>query len=306
MIVQRIGADRALFIEGMKGLGDCIYQRAVIRRVPGPVVISTPWPQLLADLPNVRCARPPGHNLRTQMKNELANEPAGGWAPRPATIGRNQIGYGPAEFRRGLTILQAMELKLQGRGQPLTLDLPSSRKARLPAGAISERPIAVIRPVTIRSEWRNESRAPDPAVICEISQRLMRSHHVVLIGDLAPGREWLVGDLPAHHSSFMHGELDIMQLIALLRSSDLAVGGVGWIVPMALAARSRLYCVLGGNGGANRPEVITDPRLDASRIGWAYPDRFCPCYDMAHQCNKRISHPLPAFEKWASDQGIRL
>ena len=39
-------------VDGMCGLGDNIYQRAVLKRLllDGPVYLRTPWPELVADL----------------------------------------------------------------------------------------------------------------------------------------------------------------------------------------------------------------------------------------------------------------
>ena len=57
---------------GMHGLGDNIYQRAHVRQAVAngsEIYLTTPWPQLYADLPGVRCVRPNSH-LRTQAKNE--------------------------------------------------------------------------------------------------------------------------------------------------------------------------------------------------------------------------------------------
>ena len=61
---------KSLVVHGMHGMGDNLYQRAVIRQV-GPVFLHTPWPQLYADIPNVTCLKT-GTRLRTQAKNESA------------------------------------------------------------------------------------------------------------------------------------------------------------------------------------------------------------------------------------------
>lgn len=286
----------------MKGLGDNVYQRAVVRRLDGTVYLATPWPQLYADLPHVRPVRPLRHGLRTQLANE-AVQPPGTWWDRPDGAPRLTIRYGDDTARQGLTMLQGMERGLPRAGEPLVCDLPPT-----PAWAVNHdsRPLAIIRPVTHRAEWLNTARAPDPAYIAQLAARLMDTHHVVAVGDVADRQEWVVGDMPPHHEALMHGELDVLQLVALMRAADVVVAGVGWALPMAVATGTRAYIVLGGNGGANRPSIITDPRLDTSRLGWAVPSRFCLCHNMRHGCDKVVPDLVPGFEAWARQQGVKI
>lgn len=289
-----------VIIEGMKGLGDNVYQRAVVRRLDGPVYLATPWPQLYADLPQVRPVRPLRHGLRTQLANET-QQPPGTWHERPPGAPRLTISYGDRVFRDGGTMLQGMERGLQGEGGPLVCDLPPT-----PPWPAQGRPLAIVRPVTHRTEWLNTARAPDPAYIAQLASRLMDTHHVVAVGDVADRHEWVVGDMPPHHEALMHGELDVLQLVALMRRADVVVAGVGWALPMAVATRARAYIVLGGNGGANHPDRITDPRLDTSRLGWAFPSRFCLCHNMKHGCDKSVPDLVPRFEAWARQQGVKI
>lgn len=58
---------RNIYIRGMYGLGDSIYQRAFVRQFPG-AYIRTPWPELYADL-DVKFVKS-NTLLRTQRKNE--------------------------------------------------------------------------------------------------------------------------------------------------------------------------------------------------------------------------------------------
>ena len=167
-----------------------------------------------------------------------------------------------------------------------------------PSPVKSDRPIAVIRPVTLRTEWCNPARNPKPEYIYALAEELMATHTVVAVASLAEGQEWAVGNLPPAHHHFLHGELPIRELLALVRDADIAVGGVGWIVPASLALKSRLFVVLGGHGGHNAPEKITDPRLDLSRIGFAMPEDYCRCTHMPHKCEKTIVDPVGQFTHW--------
>ncbi|MFN4176428.1 hypothetical protein [Phenylobacterium sp.] len=291
---------RALFIDGLKGLGDNIYQRPFVRAqaMEREVWLSTPWPEIYADLP-VRFVRT-GTTLRTQALNER-RQPARTWGNPPAHAARVRPFYGAGELRRG-SIVQAFERFLPLSRTPFVFDLPPMGPA--PALATGGKPIAVVRPVTVRKEWRNEARNPRPEYVAEIARRLMRTHHVVVVAHLAAGEEWLEGELPPHHQAFVRGELDVRGLLALVRDADVVVGGVGWIVPAAVALRTRAFIVLGGQGGHNAPEKITDPRMDLSRISWARPAAYCRCENMRHACVKTIPDLAEQWTAWAESQGI--
>ena len=166
----------------------------------------------------------------------------------------------------------------------------------------SERPIAVVRPVTVRSEWKNEARNPRPEYVAAIAAELMATHTVVAVADLEEGQEWLIGELPPAHHYFVFGELPVRELLALVRDADIVVGGVGWIVPAGLALQVKTFVVLGGHGGHNAPEKIIDRRLDLSRIGFAMPENFCRCMNMLHQCDKTISGPVGQFYRWSNSR----
>jgi hypothetical protein len=62
-----------LFIEGMLGMGDNIYQRAFVKQLPAGTYIRTAWPELYEDLPvlPVRSFT----TLRTQRKTSTGRRP---------------------------------------------------------------------------------------------------------------------------------------------------------------------------------------------------------------------------------------
>jgi hypothetical protein len=187
-------------------------------------------------------------------------------------------------------------MKLGVRFDPALFDLPDMGSSPIK----SDRPIAVIRPVTLRTEWTNPARNPKPEYINALAAELMATHTVVAVASLAEGQEWLVGNLPPAHHYFVHEELPVRQLMALVRDADIVIAGVGWIVPAVLALKTRAFIVLGGNGGHNAPKTITDPRLDLGRIGFAIPERYCRCTHMPHACNKEIEDPIGQFTRWTA------
>lgn len=286
-----MSADLPLLIRGMRGLGDNIYQRGFVRALPG-AYLDTPWPELYEGL-DVHCVRA-ATSLRTQAKNVRRSRHR--WAHPPSRVREMRIGYGHADLRAG-SIIGTMRRQF-GVDHPV-FDLPDFGPSPQ-AGRY-----AVIRPVTVRTEWRNEARNPDAGHIAQAAQVLRRrGYTVVSVADLAAGAEWAVEPLPEADITWHAGELDICRLLALVQRAALVVGGVGWIVPACIAAQVPLYCVLGGHGGHNAPERITDPRMDLSRVGWAMPDAFCRCSDMRHACRKGIGNFNGKFEQWMDQNAL--
>lgn len=268
-----------MIVRGMRGLGDNIYQRAFVKQLAGPVYLDTPWPQLYQDLRHVKFIRP-NTNLRTQRKN-LGRFSA--WSLPPHGSQELRIAYGSEGILRGM----------QGcfRVRPGKFDLPDFGPAPF------QQPYVVVRPVTIRSEWIAESRNPLPEYVAEAAQHAADlGYRVVSVADLADGLEWAVG-LPPAHDRFHAGELAVEQLLALIQGAQAVIGGIGWIVPAALAADVPAWIICGGQGGFNSPENVCPP---GTRLSFAIPDNFCKCKLKQHNCDKRISNHANLFTQWAA------
>lgn len=277
----------------MWGLGDNIYSRPFVRAATAKydVWLETPWPELYSDL-NIRFGLG-SRQLRTQLKN-IARQLPERWSPALRGDRQIRIAYFDLSARSIIVSMRRQWAHVGIDFDPALFDLPDMG----PSPIVSERPIAVIRPVTVRKEWRNEARNPLPEYIEQLAVGLMETHHVVAVADLEPGQEWLIGRCPPAHEYFLTGQLTIRQLLALVRDADIVIGGVGWIVPAALALKVNTFVVLGGHGGHNAPAKLTDPRLDLSRLGFAMPDRFCRCSTMLHNCDKRMADPMGQFMDW--------
>ena len=277
---------------GMHGLGDNIFMRPFVRAVMGlyNVYLETPWPQFYSDLPIYLINK--NSPLRTQAKNQ-ARTPASVWAPGPQG-GVRRVAY---NLSAG-SIINAFEECFNVKLNPDYFDLPPLP----PPPIVSDRPIVFVRPVTARKEWLNEARNPRPEYIAAICDYLRPTHHIVTVADVAPGAEWFVGDPPQADTVFCLGELPVMDMLSLANSAALILGGVGWIVPAAIALKRPCFIVLGGQAGHNAPARITDPRLDLSRLGFATPESFCPCTDMRHQCQKTIPDLMAQFLAWYAMQ----
>lgn len=293
---------RPVYVQGMWGLGDNIYQRPFVERLArrARVFLDTPWPELFEDF-DVRFVRGQ-RNLRTQLKNIQRQHP-GRWAPPPPRIPPMRIHYS----LNNASIIAEMA-HCFGETEQVILSLPAAKEAWLvkPATAGTSvfpqpRPIALVRPVTVRTEWLNAARNPLPEYVHQVAEWLMPSHHVIVVADLAPGQETLVGNMPPHHDAYLQGELTVDRLLALVASADVIVGGVGWLVPAAVAAGKRAFVVLGGQGGHNAPEKILAPWW-GHKLTFAQPDRFCRCNNMRHNCEKTISNLPQAFSRFIGQE----
>lgn len=269
-----------MFIRGMLGLGDGIYQRAFIKNFPG-AHLETPWPELYADL-NVKCVRPTTQ-LRTQAKN----------------IERQKAWNRPASYLRQIRVAYNRDPIIAGmrrcfRVDPKEFDLPDFGPSPVDGNYV------LVRPATVRAEWRADTRNPLPEYIASAAAEMRRrGFKVVSVADLEEGREWAVGDLPPADVRFHKGELNVSQLLALVQGARAVIGGIGWILPASIAAKVPAWIICGGQGGFNSPEHITDPCMDLSRIAFAVPDNFCRCTLKEHNCDKRIHDHDARFAAWA-------
>jgi len=118
-------------------------------------------------------------------------------------------------------------------------------------------------------------------------------YYVISLADVKPNEEWIVGPPPVCDLALHGGELSLGQLMALVELAEVVVGGVGWIVPAAIAYNTPLFIVFGGRGGFDNMTKITDPRMDLSNVSYSLPKYFCGCHESQHNCNKET----PDFEE---------
>jgi hypothetical protein len=274
----------SLFIRGQWGLGDNIFARPFIKELAKTrqLYIDTPWPEIYQDLP-VKFARFP-RELRTQMKNMRRQRPDR-WSTVPGGIESRRISYSDIGLAPGCSLPALLQSRFRAVPDWPAWDLPTFGNCLT---LRDTRPIAVIKATTVRLEWEHASRNPLPEYVNAIAAQLMATHQVFAVADLAGADEKLVGEAPPAHVHFLHGELSVDSLIELVRMADVIVGGVGWNIPMSIALRVKSFCVLGGRGGHNAPEILTSPAMDLSRIAFAMPAKFCRCSTAKHDCDKTI------------------
>jgi len=284
---------RPLYIICMDGLGDGIYNRPFIRMVTRryDLWLRTPWPELYSDL-GINFVRS-NAQLRTQQKNvERQN---GIWSRPPPGSSTLQIRYNRHDLLT-MNMVQSLERHYPVVDGSYRMDLPRFSNSPI----VSARPIALVRPATLRREWFAPSRNPSPAYIQIVIDILVaRGFCVVSVADCDRYGEWFEGKEPQGMTEKFHaGELAVNQLMGLVQHSAVIVGGVGWIVPAAIAAQKHLFIIFGGRGGHNSPEKLFDNRMDLSRVGWLMPEPFCRCVEATHGCNKTINRFGERFDRW--------
>lgn len=275
----------SLYFDGMHGIGDNIIQRAFIKSLVlkgHQVWLKTPLPELYAGIPHLYFVRS-DTQLRTQRKNELRSVEF--WRNEPP-LPKQRLFYGNFHLSRG-GIFKAMEEQFGTK--PVMMDLPSmpAPKLLLP----EDKQIAVIRPTTERTEWHNASRGPLNKYIDQVARILSdKGFYVVSVADTEPEKEWVPDMEPFADLKLNHGELTLLEMLGLIERSSICVTGPGVAMLAAIAYRRPILCIQGGCGGSNHHSKITDPGcMDLSDSLFIYPDNYCMCQEMKHNCDKTIS-----------------
>ena len=283
------------YIQAMQGLGDTIYSRPFIKAAVArgeEVWLKTSWPQLFQDLP-VKCVSPGNVGLRTQHKN-INLAAAACLYERPIRSVSWQSWHYVSQPNISISAALNKGLPL-GELDDWRLDLPQFPIAARTSGS---RPYIIVRPCTIRSEWRADNRNCDPWYIKRAAEHLAADYQLVSVADLDEGKEWAIDPFPKTDVQFHRGELDLPALMSLVQHAAAIVSPVGWAVPAALAARKPLLCIAGGQGGNNSPARLVDPRIDTGLIHWAMPDDYCRCKAWTHACNRKITNIDQHIEDW--------
>lgn len=267
-------------IQSLWGLGDNIYMRPIVRAIAQSSIVytDTPWPELYQDIKNVRFYYTK-RLLRTQLKN-IARQEKTIWSTLPNKI--NQILKPSYSFTKG-TLFTELLKTMCFENINLTLDLPEFPRN-------NTRKIAIIRPVTIRTEWLNTARNPLPEYICEIADELLyRGYHVICVADIDDINERVHDCMPRATEHILNG-LPISNLLGLIQSASLVVGGPGWIIPAAVAANVPALIVYGGQGAHNAPELLIEKHW-LHKVSHILPNNFHRCTNMrCTSCDKTIQN----------------
>lgn len=286
-----------LILECMHGLGDNAYQRVVARAclLQGwEVWVRTSWPQLWWDLP-VKILRTET-GLRTQAANISKWE--GTYDANPESpYERRHLRYGTADFSRGMPITSAL---MDNAGfTPGPVDFTYIAKPEWIEWANSvkpkDRPLALVHPPTVRTEWPNAARGNEPLYM----QQLVDQHQEFEwweLGWLKEPEEVRYGaPLTGVARSMMHGQFTTEQLIGLMAVADVIVTSVGFMLPLGIALRTPTVCLYGGDVP---DRLLVEPWMVEGSGGSPYravePKPMCECGVTSRHtgdnppCNKKL------------------
>ncbi len=279
----------------MFGVGDTLYQRHFIKRmaeIKGEIALATGWPQFFRDMPNVHYWFRDFWLLRTQDRNiqELLDKKLiVSREHKKATVDLN-IQYDNRHLQEGETMpssfAKGIENQVGIKIEDYTLDLPLrpewvANAKRLIGG----RRVAVIRPPTLRKEWRADARNPKIGVITKIVKELPKDVFKITIGYNEKNEEWNIEPIKAD-KSFENGELDLGTLAALINQAAITIGPVGFLVPMSVAVRGKALIIWGGHVKAAH---LLDPRMDLKNFRYIEPNPGHNCFEnQCESCNKEV------------------
>lgn len=273
-------------VDGFRGFGDTIYMRPALLKLlerHSTVYLTTAWPQLFWDIPDIACVRPASMNLRTQAQNMNRMGP-GVYHPLPPGLKRYVYRYYMREMMKGHSPIVTFMGQFRVE-DPVEFRIPVNPEWRRPWMEDLPRPLGIVRAPSVRREWPNSSRNPHP----EYMQRLVDAAPEikwVSVGHLSEGAEWTAGPpLKGLVKSFDHGELSTEELAALVGRADIVLTPPCFLLPLGAAMGAPTFCVF---GGSVPPPILIDRRM-GPKVGHVAPQPFCSCFQMSHRCNLTIS-----------------
>lgn len=283
-----------LHIKTLKGFGDNLFCRSCIKELikTKEIYLETPLPDLYRDLPVKFIQTDPEY--RTQSKVKPSDKIS--FTTFPPNIRKLELMY---DFNLQTSTVMSMLLKQCDLplDTKLTWDLPdfSDELNALNLNIPVDKKLAIIRPATVRAEWKVITRQPNPQYLNWCSHALVDyGYHVISVADLEPDKEWLHMGLDVHsHQKFYAGEIPMYALLELMKKAEIVVGGSGFIVPAAISAQTNLFLVSGGRFLYDAPQKIIPLDADREKIGLAIPANPCRCSvdqhpDGQETCNKFI------------------
>jgi hypothetical protein len=291
-----------IFVEGMHGMGDCIRQRAIIRRLLDAgheVWLTSSWVSIYQDFINatgrLHLLNKPTR-LRTQTKNakrEAAlfekNDPRN-------LMTRLRIWYPPERVRKTGSVMAAMceaaGQKLDGADftfdDLLPLEWTDALLNRLqPFIDRINKPIMLYRPLVDRpGDWTGcRARNPDHEAYAALFEAVRDKFFVISVADLAPKVEWVVGKEMKADLYFHEGQLPFEELAALTKMSSMVYCSPGFAGVLAQAVGTPVACIF---GGYERSQFFFAGRQKARCLG-IDPINPCECFSHNHNCRKEIN-----------------
>ncbi len=268
-----------MVIKTMSGLGDCIYLRPIIRKLPARALsLITQWPQVFTDLGPIKFIKPEHSRLRTQQQNVDEIDP---------TIWASEFAKPDLQLYYDLThhsIIHNYCQQVLG-AQPAWMnndwEFNCGNSNPFPN---SNKPICLIRPNTLRKEWYINSRGPDNTILQRFIDKYKEHYYIVSLANLKGSEEWYEDRLVGC-DEYIEDATSVEKTLQMFHAAALIVCSVSFWVPMALALNKRTICIYGGHV---HPQRIVDERIKRDNFFELIPEPFCHCMRLVHNCNKKI------------------
>jgi len=321
--IENLGKDHTyvakdnLFFDGCLGFGDVFQERPLIKhflKQYKTVYVKTPLPELFWDIPNVIFVRPP-EILRTQNKH-MESLPPETWSkvpPHTKRLGWSNYPPGghlfPKTDAHPNEIIEPRPVNCVAKhiknfagiedydfSFPVRTAWVKAAKEFLGGLPVKWKKLCLIRPPTIRDEWYCPSRNPKIEYIQLLIDRYKDEYFFLSLADVDGKAERYDGILKGLDAEFHHGEVPLTTIFGLMKIADMSIIYPGFFMPLAIAIRSKCFCIFGGNAG---PQVHIDPIMGIENFGWIAPEPFCQCINNTHNCNKDIPEEkiIAAFEE---------
>lgn len=282
-----------IVIKCYQGIGDSAYTLPFAKELAKSyqVYIKSPLPKIYKDVPNVKFLRFDEDTYRTQEKSLSDDDTI--YSPRPLKIEKTFTPeYAGNELLTGSIVSTFSEQLNIPSDAKLEWKLPSFKKelGNFLDTIPKNKKIALIRPATIRSEWRVSTRNPNPNYIAWCCKILNEAgYYTISIADLDYEQEWLADniDVPAKLKLYS-GELGIYGTLELFKHADIVIAGSGFALPAAVSSDTNLFLILGGRLAYDGISKTLHPSMNLNKIGYAQPINPCICTLNEHNCNKNI------------------
>jgi len=288
----------------MFGIGDCLHQRAVLRRLLEhyDVWLETChiWQHLdLLEHGNLHLIlRPTRLWMHEQnIAKERGRYPDVYCPARQIPRGAHQIRnwYLKKEIDRTGSILGAMflaaglEYGIPDFSLPIRPEWRTSRVLNvIEMARASGRPMMIYRPIVLRKEWNSASRNPDPQCYEQIYAASRKHFFTVSIASLRTNVEWIVGPEQPADLKLHGGQFEMWELAALFAEASVVFCNAGMAPVLAQAVGTPSIVIYGG-----RESFRTTQRAGAHLAPTLGIDTVdpCDCHTNLHNCNKQVDVP---------------
>lgn len=296
-----------LDVRGMYGIGDCIFQRAVMRELMkrfDTVVLTSYYRDMFWDLERdglqINIFKDKG---RIRDSSNRSSERGGVQPKTRQTFEQIRLTYDKDMIHKYGSILAAMfaSANLEMPARPdFSMAVKPEWTARWRLYFKQEcarrkikvtKPILVYRPIVLNTRWSAPARAPDPAAYDALYKTIRDKFFVVSICNLEETnghKEWIIGPTVDADLYLHKGELDFAAMCGLFSDAAMAFTNPGFSPVIAHACKTPTVIVYGGNESFATTNSVGAHLAPTLAIDTDHP---CPCHSQNHRCNKTITLP---------------